>query len=103
MSCVAGNPPGFITVNYSTLSCAVRSHDKRIACEEEFSDSEDEGEGGRRNTASFKKAKHAKTEGEKEGEEKEKKGEEESKGIPSFILHFHCHLIYFIHVGSHLL
>ena len=52
----------------------VRAHDKRIACEEEFSDSEDEGEGGRRNTASFKKAKRTKTEGEKEAEEKEKKG-----------------------------
>lgn len=50
-------------------------------CEEEFSDSEDEGEGGRRNSASFKKAKRAKTEGDKEGEEKEKKGEEETKGI----------------------
>ncbi|XP_034531469.1 probable histone deacetylase 1-B [Notolabrus celidotus] len=60
---------------------SIRAHDKRIACEEEFSDSEDEGEGGRRNTASFKKAKRAKTEGEKEGEEKEKKGEEETKEV----------------------
>ena len=66
---------------------SVRAHDKRIACEEEFSDSEDEGEGGRRNTASFKKAKRAKTEGEKEGEEKEKKGEEEAKGIYIFLSH----------------
>lgn len=64
----------------------VRAHDKRIACEEEFSDSEDEGEGGRRNAASFKKVKRAKTEGDKEGEEKEKKGEEETKGIYSFFL-----------------
>lgn len=63
---------------------SVRAHDKRIACEEEFSDSEDEGEGGRRNAASFKKVKRAKTEGDKEGEEKEKKGEEETKGIYSF-------------------
>lgn len=54
-------------------------------CEEEFSDSEDEGEGGRRNSASFKKAKRAKTEGDKEGEEKEKKGEEETKGINDFL------------------
>lgn len=64
---------------------SVRAHDKRIACEEEFSDSEDEGEGGRRNAASFKKVKRAKTEGDKEGEEKEKKGEEETKGIYSFL------------------
>lgn len=69
----------------------VRAHDKRIACEEEFSDSEDEGEGGRRNAASFKKAKRAKTEGEKEGEEKEKKGEEETKGIYSFFFSFSSH------------
>ncbi|XP_035465959.1 histone deacetylase 1 isoform X1 [Scophthalmus maximus] len=60
---------------------SIRAHDKRIACEEEFSDSEDEGEGGRRNAASFKKAKRTKTEGEKEGEEKEKKGEEETKEV----------------------
>uniref|UniRef100_A0A665UEB8 histone deacetylase n=1 Tax=Echeneis naucrates TaxID=173247 RepID=A0A665UEB8_ECHNA len=67
---------------------SIRAHDKRIACEEEFSDSEDEGEGGRRNAASFKKAKRAKTEGEKEGEEKEKKGEEETKGIYPFCFLF---------------
>uniref|UniRef100_A0A3P9LA67 Histone deacetylase n=1 Tax=Oryzias latipes TaxID=8090 RepID=A0A3P9LA67_ORYLA len=60
---------------------SIRAHDKRIACEEEFSDSEDEGEGGRRNIAGFKKAKRVKTEGEKEGEEKEKKGEEEPKEV----------------------
>lgn len=89
-----------------TLSFArrpVRAHDKRIVCEEEFSDSEDEGEGGRRNAASFKKVKRAKTEGDKEGEEKEKKGEEETKGIYSFFLfsisifqrscHFCCSLL----------
>lgn len=52
----------------------VRAHDKRIACDEEFSDSEDEGEGGRRNAANFKKAKRVKTEEGKDGEEK--KGEE---------------------------
>uniref|UniRef100_A0A3Q1HPD2 Histone deacetylase 1 n=1 Tax=Anabas testudineus TaxID=64144 RepID=A0A3Q1HPD2_ANATE len=55
-----------------------------IVREEEFSDSEDEGEGGRRNTTSFKKAKRPEAEGEKEGEEKEKKGEE-VKGIYSFL------------------
>lgn len=49
---------------------AVRSSDKRIACDEEFSDSEDEGEGGRRNVANFKKAKRAKTEEEKEEDKK---------------------------------
>lgn len=55
---------------------AVRAHDKRIACEEEFSDSENEAEGqggGRRNAANHKKAKRVKKEEEKEGEEK--KGE----------------------------
>uniref|UniRef100_A0A8C6WRF1 Histone deacetylase n=1 Tax=Neogobius melanostomus TaxID=47308 RepID=A0A8C6WRF1_9GOBI len=60
---------------------SIRAHDKRIACEEEFSDSEDEGEGGRRNVASYKKPKRPKTEGEKEGEEKEKKGEEETAEV----------------------
>lgn len=50
---------------------SVRSADKRIACDEEFSDSEDEGEGGRKNVANFKKAKRVKTE---EEEEEEKKG-----------------------------
>lgn len=59
--------------------CSVRTHDKRIVCEEEFSDSEDEGEGGRRNTASFKNAKPIKTEG-----AKEEKDEEDLKGIYSF-------------------
>lgn len=55
---------------------SVRAHDKRIACEEEFSDSEDEAEGqggGRRNAANHKKVKRVKKEEEKEGEEK--KGE----------------------------
>lgn len=51
----------------------VRAHDKRIACDEEFSDSEDEGQGGRRNAANYKKSKRVKTEEEKDGEEK--KGE----------------------------
>ena len=60
--------------------CLVRAHDKRIACEEEFSDSEDEGQGGRRNAASLKKAKRTKTEEEKEGEEK-KSEEKKEKGI----------------------
>lgn len=33
---------------------SVRASDKRIACEEEFSDSEDEGEGSRRHQESMK-------------------------------------------------
>lgn len=62
-----------------TLCChlpSVRATDKRIACDEEFSDSEDEGEGGRRNIASHKKgAKRPRVEEEKkEGEEKKAGG-----------------------------
>lgn len=57
-------------------SHSVRNSDKRISCDEEFSDSEDEGEGGRKNVANFKKAKRVKTEEEKE--EEEKKGKHES-------------------------
>ncbi|MGH0182175.1 UNVERIFIED_CONTAM: hypothetical protein FKN15_008765 [Acipenser sinensis] len=56
---------------------SIRAHDKRIACDEEFSDSEDEGEGGRRNVANYKKAKRVKTEEEKDGEEKKDVKEEE--------------------------
>lgn len=51
----------------------VRAHDKRIACDEEFSDSEDEAEGqggGRRNAANHKKVKRVKKEDEKEVEDK---------------------------------
>jgi histone deacetylase 1/2 len=32
----------------------VRASDKRIACDEDFSDSEDEGEGGRKDKHSYK-------------------------------------------------
>ena len=53
----------------------VCSSDKRIACEEEFSDSDEEGEGGRKNSSNFKKAKRVKTEDEKEKDPEEKKGE----------------------------
>lgn len=51
---------------------AVRATDKRIACDEEFSDSEDEGEGGRRNAANHKKgSKRPRVDEDKrEGEEK---------------------------------
>ncbi|PWA15262.1 hypothetical protein CCH79_00008564, partial [Gambusia affinis] len=61
---------------------SIRAHDKRIACEEEFSDSEDEAEGqggGRRNAANHKKAKRVKKEEEKEGEEKKEVKEEEKE------------------------
>jgi len=60
----------------STRPSPVRAHDKRIACEEEFSDSEDEAEGqggGRRNAANHKKIKRVKKEDEKEADDK--KGE----------------------------
>uniref|UniRef100_A0A7N9AX68 Histone deacetylase 2 n=1 Tax=Mastacembelus armatus TaxID=205130 RepID=A0A7N9AX68_9TELE len=58
---------------------SIRSTDKRIACDEEFSDSEDEGEGGRRNVANHKKgAKRLRVdEDKKEGEDKKKIKEEE--------------------------
>lgn len=50
----------------------VRATDKRIACDEEFSDSEDEGEGGRRNVATHKKGSKRPRleEDKKDGEEK---------------------------------
>ncbi|NWY45991.1 HDAC1 deacetylase, partial [Sylvia atricapilla] len=54
---------------------SIRNSNKRISCDEEFSDSEDEGEGGRKNVANFKKAKRVKAEEEKE--EEEKKGEQQ--------------------------
>lgn len=68
-----------ILMNYALInmvSLSVRAHDKRIACDEEFSDSEDEAEGqggGRRNAANHKKVKRVKKEEEKEGEEKKGK------------------------------
>uniref|UniRef100_A0A673L6W9 Histone deacetylase n=1 Tax=Sinocyclocheilus rhinocerous TaxID=307959 RepID=A0A673L6W9_9TELE len=58
---------------------SIRAHDKRIACDEEFSDSEDEGQGGRRNAANYKKPKRVKTEEEKDGEEKKGEPTEEEK------------------------
>ncbi|KAL7980588.1 hypothetical protein Chor_001742 [Crotalus horridus] len=58
---------------------SIRSSDKRIACEEEFSDSEDEGEGGRKNVANFKKAKRSKTEEQEKEEEKKEVHEEEKR------------------------
>ncbi|MCI4395617.1 hypothetical protein PGIGA_G00194140 [Pangasianodon gigas] len=60
---------------------SIRASDKRIACDEEFSDSEDEGEGGRRNVANHKKGvKRARVEDDrKEGEEKKGEVKEEEK------------------------
>uniref|UniRef100_A0A673B1T7 Histone deacetylase n=1 Tax=Sphaeramia orbicularis TaxID=375764 RepID=A0A673B1T7_9TELE len=60
---------------------SIRATDKRIACDEEFSDSEDEGEGGRRNVANHKKgAKRPRVdEDKKEGEEKKAEVKEEEK------------------------
>jgi len=40
--------------NHSVAAVLVRASDKRITCDEEFSDSEDEGAGGRRNTESHR-------------------------------------------------
>lgn len=54
----------------------VRATDKRIACDEELSDSEDEGEGGRKNVASHKKGvKRARVDDDKKEGEEKKAGE----------------------------
>ncbi|XP_010854878.1 PREDICTED: histone deacetylase 2, partial [Bison bison bison] len=60
---------------------SIRASDKRIACDEEFSDSEDEGEGGRRNVTDHKKgAKKARIEEDKkETEDKKADVKEEDK------------------------
>ncbi|KAJ7418256.1 Histone deacetylase 2 [Willisornis vidua] len=64
---------------------SIRASDKRIACDEEFSDSEDEGEGGRRNVADHKKgAKKARIEEDKkETEDKKADVKEEDKAKDS--------------------
>ncbi|MBZ3873792.1 Histone deacetylase 2 [Sciurus carolinensis] len=64
---------------------SIRASDKRIACDEEFSDSEDEGEGGRRNVADHKKgAKKARIEEDKkETEDKKADVKEEDKSKDS--------------------
>ncbi|KFQ79412.1 Histone deacetylase 2, partial [Phaethon lepturus] len=64
---------------------SIRASDKRIACDEEFSDSEDEGEGGRRNVADHKKgAKKARIEEDKkETEDKKTDVKEEDKSKDS--------------------
>uniref|UniRef100_A0A8C5PQA3 Histone deacetylase 2 n=1 Tax=Leptobrachium leishanense TaxID=445787 RepID=A0A8C5PQA3_9ANUR len=57
----------------ATATHHVRASDKRIACDEEFSDSEDEGEGGRRNVADHKKsAKKARLEEDKKDNDDKK-------------------------------
>jgi len=43
-----------LTAAWVFVCAAVLASDKRITCDEEFSDSEDEGEGGRKHTESFK-------------------------------------------------
>lgn len=61
---------------------SIRATDKRIACDEEFSDSEDEGEGGRRNVANHKKgAKRPRV------DEDKKEGEEKRTGAYSQLFH----------------
>ncbi|ELW48624.1 Histone deacetylase 1 [Tupaia chinensis] len=60
---------------------SICSSDKRIACEEEFSDSDEEGEGGRKNSSNFKKAKRVKIEDEKEKEPEEKKEAPEEEKV----------------------
>lgn len=60
------------------MSCliSVRATDKRIACDEEFSDSEDEGEGGRKNVANHKKSvKRPRVDEDKKDGEEKKTGE----------------------------
>lgn len=58
------------------LLSPVRATDKRIACDEELSDSEDEGEGGRKNVASHKKGvKRARVDDDKKEGEEKKAGE----------------------------
>ena len=55
------------------LILAVCASDKRITCEEEFSDSEDEGEGGRRDRTSYRpKLKKPRTEDDKKDADKGK-------------------------------
>ena len=56
-----------------TIRLPVRASDKRITCDEEFSDSEDEGDGGRRHKENFKTMKKMKLDEEKNGEKKEGK------------------------------
>ncbi|XP_069561932.1 histone deacetylase 2 isoform X3 [Brachyistius frenatus] len=60
---------------------SIRATDKRIACDEEFSDSEDEGEGGRRNVANRRKgAKRPRVdEDKKDGEETKADAKEEEE------------------------
>lgn len=65
---------GDVSVRFTFL-IVVRASDKRIACDEEFSDSEDEGEGGRRNVADHKKgAKKARLEEDKKETDDKKAG-----------------------------
>lgn len=72
--------PSSQTLNVRTLLFPVRATDKRIACDEELSDSEDEGEGGRKNVASHKKGvKRARVDDDKKEGEEKKTGESVSR------------------------
>ncbi|OWF45041.1 probable histone deacetylase 1-B [Mizuhopecten yessoensis] len=68
---------------------SIRANDKRIACDEEFSDSEDEGEGGKRDRQNYKpKMKRPRTddekkEGEKDAKEPKKDSPAENKEEPA--------------------
>lgn len=62
---------------------SIRASDKRIACEEEFSDSEDEGEGGRRDRSSAKpKLRKPKEDDRKEVDKDSKEDKKEVKSEP---------------------
>ncbi|EDM01026.1 rCG64328, partial [Rattus norvegicus] len=55
------------------LTISICSCNKRIACEEEFSNLDEEGEGGCKNSSNFKKGRRVETYYEKEKYPKEKK------------------------------
>ena len=66
-------------MKYGLFSIAVRASDKRMACDEEFSDSEDEGEGGRRDRANFKQVR--KRMRPEEGDKKEEKDTDDKTDV----------------------
>ena len=75
-SCELGGWDCISRVSYLVLLFfTVRASDKRISCDEEFSDSEDEGEGGRRNRESFKHRKRLKVSENGEKKDADDKGE----------------------------
>ena len=72
--------------SHVVLFFSVRASDKRISCDEEFSDSEDEGEGGRRNRESFKHRKRLKVS--ENGEKKDADDKGETPGVTRDPLHW---------------